>query len=43
MSEHAFLYESSDVPDGMTLLQWRTAREPQRPRRRRLRDLIARH
>jgi hypothetical protein len=43
MSEHAFLYESCDIPDGMTLSEWRTAREARRPCRRRLRDLIVRH
>jgi hypothetical protein len=43
MSQHAFLYESSDIPAGMTLREWRVAREAQRPRRRRVRALLARH
>jgi hypothetical protein len=43
MSAHTFLYETCDIPDGMTLREWRAIREAQRPRRRRLRDLIVRH
>ncbi len=42
MSEHAFLYESCDIPEGMTLREWRTVREARRPRRRRLRALMSR-
>jgi hypothetical protein len=43
MSDHAFLYESCDIPAGMTIRDWRTARTAERPRRRRVRDLLHRH
>jgi hypothetical protein len=41
MPSTAFLYVESDVPDGMTLTEWRTRRLPEdrRPPRRPLRRL----
>jgi hypothetical protein len=39
-SQHAFRYEHCDVPDGMTLGEWRAARA--RPARRPLRDRLRR-
>jgi hypothetical protein len=40
MSEHSFLYESCDIPAGLTIGEWRTARAAERPPRRRLRHLL---
>jgi hypothetical protein len=39
-TEYAFRYEHCDIPEGLTLREWRAARA--RPARRRLRDLLAR-
>jgi hypothetical protein len=43
MPEHSFLYESCDIPAGMTIREWRTARAAGRPPRRRLRHLLHLH
>ena len=43
MSEHCFLYESCDIPAGLTLREWRTARAAERAPRRRLRHLLHLH
>jgi hypothetical protein len=42
MLEHAFLYESCDIPAGLTIREWRTVRAAERPRRRRARALLHR-
>jgi len=39
-SQHAFRYEHCDIPDGMTLRQWRAAQAC--PARRSLRDRLRR-
>jgi hypothetical protein len=41
LREHAFLYVDCDVPDGVTLDSWRSAKAPA-PRRRRLDGLMRR-
>jgi hypothetical protein len=38
-SQYAFRYEHRDIPEGMTLREWRAAHA--RPARRRLRDRLA--
>jgi hypothetical protein len=43
MSEHSFLYESCDIPAGLTIREWRTVRVAERPPRHRLRHLLHRH
>jgi hypothetical protein len=43
MSEHAFAYEACDIPAGLTIHEWRTARAAGRPHRRRVRHLLRRH
>jgi hypothetical protein len=40
MNQHAFLYEHVDIPEGLTIRDWRVARTAAAPRRRRLRDLF---
>jgi hypothetical protein len=40
LNAYAFRYEECDIPEGMTLREWRAASA--RPRRRRLRDRLAR-
>jgi hypothetical protein len=42
MSEHAFAYEACDIPAGVTIREWRTARAGERPPRRRVRHLLRR-
>jgi len=46
MSPHAFRYEESTIPEGMTVEQWRALRRrraaPDRRLRRRWRTLVAR-
>jgi len=42
MSEHAFAYEACDIPAGVTIREWRTARAAERPPRRRVRQLLFR-
>jgi hypothetical protein len=39
-SQYAFRYEHCDIPEGMTLREWRAARA--RPARRSLRELLRR-
>jgi hypothetical protein len=39
-TEYEFRYEQCDIPEGVTLREWRAAHT--RPARRRLRDLLAR-
>ena len=43
MSEHSFLYESCDIPAGLTIRDWRTARATERAPRRRIRHLLHLH
>ena len=44
MDRYAFLYESSDIPDGMTLVDWRKPRMTRsaRSERRYVRSLLRR-
>jgi hypothetical protein len=34
MSSYSFVYEESEIPEGMTIAEWRAARRRPAPRRR---------
>lgn len=39
---HCFDYDQCDIPEGLTIAQWRTAQAAPQPRRRRWRRLLRR-
>ena len=43
MDEHSFRYIECDIPEGMTLDEWRRRRRVSEPRRHGLRRLLRRH